>query len=122
MSNRKCCASLRGQGPHLPGCEHAPTIPRLSCSSELLELAREFGIRVTRRPLDHYQIHGQRLVNYWPESQNLTAYAANERHGERHVDPYRAIELAMMLPVGGRSTATRGMPLRLKDYPIGGEE
>jgi hypothetical protein len=80
---------------------------------KFLTLARQFGIKVTELKDGHCQIHGQRLVNYWPESRRRTAHPKDD-DSERFADPYRAIELAMLLPVGDQPK----LPKRPRVQPL----
>ena len=70
-------------------------------AQRLISLAKKQGIRIESPGTDgrcHYQIFGKLLVNYYPESKNLTAYVAGTKNGIKNVSPEMALEMSMREP------------------------
>jgi hypothetical protein len=62
-------------------------------TQSLHKLCKEAGLRLEACGEGHYKIHGQNIVNYWPESKKRTMHIVG-REALTHVTPAEAVRAA----------------------------
>ena len=82
--------------------------------SVLMDLAQKHGVELIERPNGHYQLKGQLLVNYYPESKNRSAYVAGTKRAVKHVAPDQAIGMCFTPPPFDYNPDRRGKNSRQK--------
>ena len=81
---------------------------------KIIKLAGKQGVELTIRPNGHIQIHGELLVNYYPNSERMTAYVAGTTKGYHRITPEQALQLAFNQPDKVKRPAKRKGKTRAK--------
>lgn len=69
-----------------------------SIERDLRAAAKARGAKVEDRGIGHFQIIGDRLVNYWPFSKTKTAHVKDAPSGAKHISIREAVALAFSAP------------------------
>ena len=80
----------------------------------LKKLCKKEGIELIEKPNGHFQIKGQLLVNYYPDSKKRTCYVAGTVQGKRACTPKQAIEMTRTAPTLGNKKDKRSGGSRKK--------
>ena len=74
---------------------------------KLETIAKKHGVEYKDCGNGHIQLRGKLLVNYWPDSKNMSAYIAGTRGKLSHVSPKEAVLMALKPPEINKNTKKR---------------